>query len=82
MRECVPGAMVENDLFLLAARLLLLDLLVLAVNHVFALLLAERLLRKGCLCHAAAPLARTNVAVNIGITHQRLMRVPSSVYTI
>ena len=53
MRECVPGAIVENDLFLLAARLLLLDLLVLAVNHVFALLLAERLLGKGCLCHFA-----------------------------
>ena len=36
VRECEPGAVVENDL-------LLLDLLVLAVNHVLALLRAKRL---------------------------------------
>ena len=42
VRECEPGAIVENDLVLIAAPLLL-DLLVLAVNHVLALLLAKRL---------------------------------------
>ena len=42
VRECEPGAVVENDLLLLAAPLLL-DLLVLAVNHVLALLRAKRL---------------------------------------
>ena len=42
VRECEPGAVVKNDLLLLAASLLL-DLLVLAVNHVLALLRAKRL---------------------------------------
>lgn len=42
VRECEPGAVVENDLLLLAAPLLL-DLLVLAVNHVLAVLRAKRL---------------------------------------
>ena len=52
MRECVPGAVVENDLVLLAAPLLLLlDLLVLAVDHVFALLLTKRLIGEGGLRH-------------------------------
>ena len=52
VRECVPGAVVENDLVLLAAPLLLLlDLLVLAVDHVFALLLTKRLIGEGGLRH-------------------------------